>query len=74
MRGLRPLPGPRLPALRLPEVHLPDAHLPEVHLPQRDHRRYGRTYSRRRRATVAVRVASVPVSVGLGLLIAHVLY
>ena len=73
MRGLRRR-RRRLPGLRLPDVRLPHVHLPKVHLPQRDHRRYGRVYRHRRRGTVAVRIASVPVSIGLGMLIAHVLY
>jgi anionic cell wall polymer biosynthesis LytR-Cps2A-Psr (LCP) family protein len=79
VRGLRPRRrlrrrGMRLPEARLPQLRRPRVHLPEVHLPQRDHRRYGRVYRRRRRATIAVRVASVPVSIALGMLIAHVLY
>jgi anionic cell wall polymer biosynthesis LytR-Cps2A-Psr (LCP) family protein len=72
--------GLRLPEVELPRLHAPRAlrrlgdRLPEPHLPRRDHRRYGSVYRRRRRATFAVRVVSVPVSIGLGMLIAHVLY
>ena len=77
VRGLRPRrrPRPRRPLRRLPRMRRPrGVRLPELRLPQRDHRRYGSVYRRRRRAAVAVRVASVPISIGLGLLIAHVLY
>jgi anionic cell wall polymer biosynthesis LytR-Cps2A-Psr (LCP) family protein len=48
--------------------------LPGAGLRQREHTRHGTSYRRRRRATLALRIASVPVSIGLGMLIAHVLY
>jgi hypothetical protein len=74
VRGLRP--RPRLRGLPpFPRVRRPRGlRLPEVHLPQRDHRRHGRVYRRSRRAVVTVRVLSVPASIALGMLIAHVLY
>lgn len=77
VRGLRPRRrrGGLRSRLALPRLRPPRwMRLPELQLPQRDHRRYGRVYRRRRRAVFGVRVASVPLSIGLGLLIAHLLY
>ena len=49
--------------------------MPHIGLPGRAHTRYGRVYRRRRSgAHLFVRVISVPASIGLGMLIAHVLY
>jgi anionic cell wall polymer biosynthesis LytR-Cps2A-Psr (LCP) family protein len=71
VRGLRPRPR----WLRVSRLRAPHRlRLPELRLPQREHGRYGRVHRRRRRAILGVRLASVPVSIGLGLLIAHVLY
>jgi anionic cell wall polymer biosynthesis LytR-Cps2A-Psr (LCP) family protein len=78
---------PRLPSmsrLALPHVsrpalpHIGRPALPQVGLPGRSHGRHGRLYTRRRRrrlgAYLFVRVVSVPASIGLGMLIAHLLY
>jgi anionic cell wall polymer biosynthesis LytR-Cps2A-Psr (LCP) family protein len=69
------LPRPRRPAL--PHVALPA--LPHIALPhlgrERPHTRYGLVYRRRRSGSrMVVRVLSVPVSIVVGMLIAHVLY
>jgi anionic cell wall polymer biosynthesis LytR-Cps2A-Psr (LCP) family protein len=70
VRGLRRRPSRR----RAGRLRLPRVRLPELRLPQRAPRAYGRGDRRRRRAIVAVRVGSVPASIALGMLIAHVLY
>ena len=49
--------------------------MPQIGRPGRDHSRYGRVYRRRRSGPhLFVRIISVPVSIALGMLIAHVLY
>jgi hypothetical protein len=49
--------------------------MPHVGLPERPPRGYGPVHRRRRHtAEWAVRLLSVPVSIGLGMLIAHLLY
>jgi hypothetical protein len=48
--------------------------LPHVARPKRLHGRYERPRRRPRTAEVALRILSVPVSIGLGMLIAHLLY
>ena len=79
-RALRPrLPHLSRPGLpRLPRVRLPRpgrVTMPHVGRPGRDHSRYGRVYRRRRSGShLFVRIISVPVSIALGMLIAHVLY
>jgi anionic cell wall polymer biosynthesis LytR-Cps2A-Psr (LCP) family protein len=77
--GRPPLPHVRRPGLRrisrpaMPRIPRPG--LPRLELPQRSHRRYGLVYRRRRNGSyLFVRVVSVPASVGLGMLIAHLLY
>ncbi|HEY3766520.1 MAG TPA: LCP family protein [Gaiellales bacterium] len=75
VRGARrPVRLGRVARPRLPHVRVPHLHLPDVHLPQREHQRYGRIYRRRRTRLMIVRVVSVPTSIGLGMLIAHLLY
>ena len=64
--------------LMLPAVRgvrrLPRRSLPRVRLPERQPRTYGRLRRRRHIAVTGIRVLSVPVSIGLGMLIAYVLY
>ncbi len=77
-------PRPRLPRLsrpglpRMPHVTLPSpgpVRLPHIGRPGRAHTRYGRVYRRRRIGSyLFVRIISVPVSILVGMLIAHVLY
>lgn len=64
---------PRLPRLRLPRPGR--VRMPHIGRPGRAHSRYGRVYRRRRSGSyLFVRIISVPVSIALGMLIAHVLY
>ena len=78
-RAARPaLPGtslPWFPRVHLSVPHVPPLALPHVGLRGRPHIHYGSLYRRRRHmAEVAVRLLSVPLSIGLGMLIAHLLY
>jgi anionic cell wall polymer biosynthesis LytR-Cps2A-Psr (LCP) family protein len=67
---------PRLSRPRMPDMpHIGRPHRPQLRLPKRAHDRHGRVYRRRgSRAYLIVRVVSVPASIGLGMLIADLLY
>ena len=73
VRGVRRLPRRSLPPRASRRPHLS---LPHLGLPERPHRAYGgvRRRSRRHIAETGLRVLSVPVSIGLGMLIAYLLY
>ena len=72
VRGVRRLPRRSLPPRASRRPHLS---LPHVSLPERPHRSYGSPRRRRRHiAVTGLRVLSVPVSIGLGMLIAYLLY
>ena len=71
VRGVRRLPRRSLPPRGSRRPHLS---LPHVRLPERPPRSYGRLRRRRRIAVTGLRVLSVPVSIGLGMLIAYLLY
>ncbi len=70
------LPRPRRPALpHVARPSLPHVALPHIGLRERPHTRYGLVYRRRRSGSrMVVRVLSVPVSIVVGMLIAHALY
>lgn len=74
--GLPRVSRPTLPHITRPRLpHLKRPSMPHIGLPERSHSRYGLVYRRRRgHAYLIVRVVSVPASIGLGMLIAHVLY
>jgi anionic cell wall polymer biosynthesis LytR-Cps2A-Psr (LCP) family protein len=67
---------PGLPHIRRPRLpHLARISRPHIGPWGQPHSRYGRVYKRRRSGSyLFVRIISVPVSIGLGMLIAHVLY
>jgi anionic cell wall polymer biosynthesis LytR-Cps2A-Psr (LCP) family protein len=71
VRGVRRLPRRSLPprGSRRPHVSLPHVRLPERPPPSQ-----GRLRRRRRIAVTGLRVLSVPMSIGLGMLIAYLLY
>jgi anionic cell wall polymer biosynthesis LytR-Cps2A-Psr (LCP) family protein len=71
VRGVRRLPRRSLPPRASGRPHLS---LPHLGLPERPHRSYGSTRRRRQLAVTGLRVLSVPVSIGLGMLIAYLLY
>jgi len=72
VRGVRRLPRRSLPPRGSRRPHLS---LPHVRLPERPPRAYGHLRrSRRHIAVTGLRVLSVPVSIGLGMLIAYLLY
>ena len=72
VRGVRRLPRRSLPPRPSKRPHLS---LPHVSLPERPPRSYGPLRHRRRHiAETGLRVLSVPASIGLGMLIAYLLY
>jgi len=71
VRGVRRLPRRSLPPRGSRRPHLS---LPQVRRPERPPRSHGRIRRRRRIAVTGLRVLSVPVSIGLGMLIAYLLY